>query len=122
MKHLEKSFQRGPHDEFMRPSFGGANMGALAGSVSGAIGGLFALGIAPAIVSHNAALLFETPILGLASFCISGGLGWLIGGQIGPRIGKRFRFNLAEIIGGSIGGLVPVIALAFLGWYMVTPH
>ena len=122
MKHLEKSFQRGPDDEFMRPSFGGANMGALAGSVSGAIGGLFALGIAPAIVSHNAALLFETPILGLASFCISGGLGWLIGGQIGPRIGKRFRFNLAEIIGGSIGGLVPVIALVFLGWYMVTPH
>src|SRR5436190_9256190 len=106
----------------MSPSIGGANMGALAGSIAGAIGGLFALGIAPAIISHNPALLFETPILGLASFFISGGLGWLIGGQIGPRISKKFRFSLTEIIAGSIGGLVLVIALVLLGWYMVTPY
>src|SRR5689334_14967057 len=106
----------------MSPSIGGANMGALAGSIAGAIGGLFALGIAPAIISHNPALLFETPILGLASFFISGGLGWLIGGQIGPRISKKFRFGLAEIIGGLAGGLMPVIGLALWGWYMVTAH
>jgi hypothetical protein len=119
---LGKPFQTVPQDEFMSPSFGGANMGALAGSVAGAIGGLFALGIAPAIISHNPALLFETPILGLASFFISGGLGWLIGGQVGPRIGNKLRFGLAEVIGGAAGGLVPVIALALLGWYLVTPH
>ena len=102
----------------MSPSFGGANMGALAGSIAGAIGGLFALGIAPAIISRNAALLFETPILGLGSFLISGGLGWLIGGQLGPRLSQRFRFGPAEIIGGSVGGLVPVIAFALWGWYL----
>src|SRR5262245_42351938 len=99
----------------MSPSFGGANMGALAGSIAGAIGGLFALGI----ISRNAALLFETPILGLVSFLISGGLGWIIGGQTGPRLGQRFRFGPTEIIGGSVGGLVPVVALALWGWYMV---
>jgi hypothetical protein len=103
----------------MSPSFGGANMGALAGSIAGAIGGLFALGIGPALISRNAALLFETPILGLASFLISGGLGWIIGGQLGPRLGQRFRFGSGEIIAGSVGGLVPVIALALWGWYMV---
>ena len=103
----------------MSPSFGGANMGALAGSIAGAIGGLFALGIAPAIISRNAALLFETPILGLASFLISGGLGWLIGGQLGPRLSQRVRFRPAEIIGGSVGGLMPVIALALWGWHMI---
>jgi hypothetical protein len=106
----------------MSPSFGGTNMGALSGSIAGAIGGLFALGIAPAITSHNPAMLFETPVLGLISFFISGGLGWLIGGQLGPRMARRFTFNQAEIIGGSAGGLMPVIALALWGWYMVASH
>ena len=106
----------------MSPSFGGASVGALAGSIAGAIGGLFALGIAPALISRNPALLFETPMLGLVSFLISGALGWIIGGQIGPRLGKRIRFGPAELIAGLLGGLVPVMMLALLGWYVVTAH
>jgi hypothetical protein len=97
-------------------------MGALAGSIVGAIGGLFAVGIAPAIIDRNAALLFETPILGLISFFISGGMGWLIGGQSGPRLAQKFTARQTEIIGGSLGGLVPVAAIALWGWYMVSPH
>jgi len=106
----------------MSPSLGAASMGALAGSVVGAIGGLFALGIAPAVIGRNPALLFQTPILGLISFFICGGLGWLIGGQLGPRASRQFNFSLAEILAGSAGGLIPVVAIAAWGWYMVTQH
>jgi hypothetical protein len=102
----------------MNPSFGGANIGALAGSATGAIGGLFSLGIAPAIIGHNPALLFETPILGLISFLICGGLGWLIGGQIGPRIAAKLNFSFAEITGGLLGGLIPAGLVTLLGWYL----
>ena len=97
-------------------------MGALAGSIAGAIGGLFALGIAPAIISKNPALLFDTPILGLISFFFSGGLGWLIGGQLGPRLAQKIEARQTEIIGGLLGGLVPVALIALWGWYMVSAH
>ena len=72
-----------------RPSFAEANMGALVGAIVGATGGLFAVGIAPAVIDRNVALLFDTPILGLICFTISGPLGWLIGGQLGPRQQRR---------------------------------
>ncbi len=104
----------------MTPSFGEASMGALSGLIAGAIGGLVALGVAPALINHNPALLFETPILGLVSFCVSGAFGWLIGGQLGPRVRKKFEFSLAEVIGGLVGGLLPVVGIALLGWYLVT--
>ena len=106
----------------MNPSFGGASTGALVGLIAGAIGGLFALGIAPAVIGRNPALLLDTPILGLISFFVSGALGWLIGGQLGPRIAQKFDVRQAEIIGGLVGGLVPVAAIALWGWYMVTAH
>ena len=97
-------------------------MGALMGAIVGATGGLFAVGIAPAVIDRNAALLFGTPILGLICFFISGTLGWLIGGQLGSRLGDKFQPRSAELVGGVLGGLVPVTLIALWGWYMVTPH
>jgi len=76
-----------------RPAFGEANMGALAGAVIGAIGGLFAIGIGPAIASQNIRLLVGTPILAIVSLLLCGPLGWLIGGQIGPRLGGNSTLN-----------------------------
>jgi hypothetical protein len=103
-----------------KPGLGESNLGALAGAVVGAIGGLFAIGIAPAIIGRQLALLFHTPILALICWLISGPVGWLIGGQLGPRFGDTFQSERAEIAGGILGGLVPVVLIALWGWYMVT--
>jgi hypothetical protein len=102
--------------------WGESNLGAVAGAVTAAIGGLFAIGIAPAIIGRNPAMLFSTPMLGLLCWLVSGPVGWLIGGQLGPRVGQQFNNQRAEIIGGAIGGLIPVILIALWGWYMATPH
>jgi hypothetical protein len=101
------------------PGFGEANLGALAGAVVGAIGGLFAIGIGPAIAARNLALLFGTPILGLISWVICGLLGWVLGGQIGARLGEKFASQKVEIIGGGVAGLMPVLLIAYWGWSMV---
>ena len=98
------------------------NLGGLAGAVVGSVGGLFSLGLARAIIGHNIALLFGTPILGMIAFVVSGGTGWVLGAQLGPRLGDRYRSQRAEITGGVVGGLVPTILIALWGWYMVTPH
>src|ERR1043166_6073351 len=95
-----------------RPGFGEANMGALAGAVIGAIGGLFAIGIGPAIAGRNIRLLVGTPIFAILSLLICGSLAWIIGGQLGPRLGGKFNTQQAETIGGIIGGLIPVIFVA----------
>lgn len=101
-----------------KPAFGEANMGALAGAVIGAIGGLFAIGIGPAIAAQNIRLLVGTPILAIISLLVCGPLGWIIGGQIGPRLGGKFKTQRAETIGGVIGGLIPVLLVVLWGWYM----
>ena len=93
-------------------------MGALSGAVIGAIGGLFAIGIGPAIVEKNLALLFGTPILGLISWVISGLLGWVLGGQVGPRLGEMFNHQKAEVVGGVVAGFIPVLLIAYWGWTM----
>ena len=100
------------------PGFGEANMGALIGAVIGAIGGLFAIGIGPAIVGKNIRLLVGTPILAILSLMVCGTLGWIIGGQLGPRLGGKFNTRRAETIGGLMGGLIPVVCVAIWGWYM----
>jgi hypothetical protein len=105
-----------------KPPLGEANLGAVAGAVVGAIGGLFAIGIGPAILGKNLALLFGTPILALVCWFVSGPIGWVIGGQVGPRIGEKFNTQRAELIGGALGGLVPVLMIALWGWYMVVPR
>jgi len=105
-----------------KPTFGEANPGALAGAVIGGIGGLFAIGLAPAILERKLSLLFSTPLLGLLCWLVSLPMGWILGGQLGPRLGDLLHSPRAEIIGGVLGGMVPVALVAFWGWYMVMAH
>ena len=104
----------------MRPSFGESNLGALVGAIVGATGGLFAVGIAPAILERKMAMLFLYPTVGLVCMLIAGGIGWLLGGQLGPRLADKYNSQRAEITGGVLGGLLPVILIALWGWYMKT--
>ncbi len=100
-----------------KPGFGEANFGALTGAVTGAIGGLFAAGIPQAIMDRDPAILFSTPRIGLICLLISGPIGWLLGGQIGPRFSNSPK---GESLLGILGGLVPVILIALWGWWYIT--
>jgi hypothetical protein len=104
----------------MKPRLGEMNLGALVGTVVGATGGLFAVGIAPAIMARNIALLFLYPIIGVFCMVVGGLVGWLVGGQLGPRFGTKYDTQRAEIAGGVVGGMVPVVLIALWGWYMKT--
>jgi hypothetical protein len=101
-----------------KPGFGETNLGAVTGAATGSIGGLFAVGIVPAIVYRDVTVLFHTPILALISWLTCIITGWLIGGQIGPRLGMRLKSQRAESVGGCIGGLIPIIAIVLWSWYM----
>lgn len=103
-----------------RPSIGEANQAALIAAVIASIGGLFALGIAPAIITRNPQWLAQFPKLNMLSFVLCGVLGWFIGGQIGPRLGRFISEKNSYIVGGIIGGLLPVAGVTALGWYLVT--
>lgn len=100
------------------PGIGESNLGAAAGAAVGAIGGLFAIGFLPAIQFRDLSLLIATPMLNLICFGLCGAAGWLLGGQIGPRLGMRFSSPRAEVVAGVLGGLVPVILIAIWGWRM----
>ena len=106
--------------QMRKPSIGEFNLGALAGAVVGSIGGLFAVGLPPAILARNPAALFETPKVGLLCWLLGGLLGWFLGGQVGPRLGEKFYSQQAELFGGALAGLVPVVSIALWSWYMVT--
>jgi hypothetical protein len=88
------------------------------GAVVGSIGGLFAIGLASAIMARNIKLLFTTPLLSMMSWVVSLIAGWFIGGFFGPALGKVFGGQRGEIIGGVIGGLVPVLGIGLWGWYL----
>jgi hypothetical protein len=103
-----------------KPSFGEASVGAVAGAVVGAIGGLFAVGIPPAIIERSWSELFRTPMLVFICWLISTPAGWTIGGQLGPRLADRLKSPRAEIVGGALGGLVPVTLISLWAWWMVT--
>jgi hypothetical protein len=107
-----------PH--MRKPPIGEYNLGALAGAVVGSIGGLFAVGLPPAVLARNPALLFGTPILGVLSWIVSGLLGWFLGGQVGPRVGEKYGSQQSELFGGALAGLVPVVSITLWSWYMVT--
>jgi hypothetical protein len=99
----------------------GYSLSAMAGAIVGSIGGLFAIGLVRAILGHNLALIFDFPILGLISWIVCGGAGWFLGGWIGPWCGGKFGSYQAELLGGALGGLIPVILLAIWAWHM-TAH
>ena len=100
------------------PGIGEASLGAAAGAATGAIGGLFAIGFLPAIQFRDPTLLIATPTLNLICFVACGGLGWLLGGQLGPRLETRFAWLRIELIGGILGGLMPVVPVVLWGWRM----
>lgn len=102
------------------PALWELNLGALVGVVVGGIGGLFAVGIAPAIVLRDAAQLFSTPVLDMIFWLVGMPIGYFIGGQIGPRLEGWLGERRGNILGGVIGGLIPAISVALWGWYMVT--
>lgn len=106
----------------MNPRFGQGSLGAVVGAAVGAIGGLFAVGVAPAILQRNAAALFATPTLGLVCWLVSGLAGWGLGGQLGVRLGRRYGQQWVEVTGGVVGGLVPVVLIALWGWYLEAPR
>lgn len=98
--------------------FGETNFGAVAGAVVAGCGGLFAIGIASAILNRDVRYLFQTPTLSLLSWLVSMPTGWVLGGQLGPRVGEPMRSQRAEIIAGGIAGLVPVLIIGGFGWYL----
>jgi hypothetical protein len=97
---------------------GQANLAALIGGSIGSITGLFAMGIMPAILEHDLHRLMSQPNLSLFCFFVGGVVGWLAGGQIGPRIEKPRAVPRAHIVGGVIGGLIPFGCLVLLGWFL----
>ena len=103
-----------------RPTIGEPNLAALIAAVIGCIGGLFALGIAPSIITKNIQFLAATPALNVISFFLCGIVGWFFGGQIGPRLQGLFGEQGGLVTGGIIGGLIPVAAMIGAGWYLAT--
>lgn len=108
--------------DMRHPEFGEINLGAVTGAIIGGIGGLFALQAGPVFLARDLSLLFSTPILTLLncvlSWLICGPTGWVIGGQLGPRLAAGFHWPKAEVVGGIVGGLIPITALAFWGFQM----
>ena len=99
-----------------KPGFGEGNLGAVAGAVTGAVGGLLAVGLPLAIVGRDPALLVVFRSLAVFGFILCVPTGWLLGGQIGPRCQGVFGQRHGEIIGGILGGLVPVTAMMIWAW------
>ena len=90
------------------------------GAVIGAVGGLFAIAIPLAIMTGNVQALSIARKLGLFGFLVSVPVGWFAGGYISHGLEKKMSRKAAGIVGGIIGGMLPVTAIALLGWYLVT--
>lgn len=101
--------------EHFKPS-----LGALVGAGIGAIGGLFAPGIAPAILTRDLAVFRATPTLSMICWVVTGLLGWLLGGPLGLWLNRRFEHRNAEVAGGTAGGLFAISVVALWAWYQVT--
>ena len=98
------------------PGLGEANLGAVAGAVTGAVGGLLAVGIPLAVAGRDPALLVIFRNLALIGFLICVPVGWFVGGQIGPRAIRVFGDRRGELIGGILGGLIPVLVIMVWAW------
>ena len=103
------------------PPLRGYSLSGMVGAIVGSLGGLFAIGLVRAILRHNLALLFSMPMLGLLCWLLCGAIGWVLGGRLGPWLGQRLNSPCAEILGGALGGLIPVLLVAVWAWHM-TPH
>jgi hypothetical protein len=101
------------------PSIGKENIGAVIGAVAGAIGGLVAIAIPYAIMTRNFQNLSSARTFGLISFAVCTPVGWFAGGYLTCFLEKFLRPKTAGIIGGIIGGLLPVTGVALYGWHMV---
>jgi hypothetical protein len=96
--------------------------GALTGAIVAGVGGLFAFGVARAVVYQDLSLMFRLPMLGMVCLLISGPIGWVLGGRLGPFLARKLRSRSCEILGGIVAGLLPVGVVLFLGWYLTVPH
>ena len=103
-----------------RPGFGEGNLGAVAGAVTGAVGGLLAVGIPMAIAGRDPAMLVIFRNLALIGFLICVPTGWFLGGQIGPRTTGLFGERRGEVIGGILGGLLPVLSIMVWAWSRIS--
>lgn len=100
-----------------KPEWGELNRGALAGVLTGSLGGMIALRLPIAIHYRDLVLLVNVPKLALISCLLSAAVGWFLGGQLGPLLREKFRSPKAELIGGVLGGLLLVLALMGVGWH-----
>ncbi len=102
------------------PSFGKENLGAVIGAVTGALGGLFAVVIPLAILTRNIQMLSAARTLGIISFVVCTPIGWFAGGYICHVLTKILGAKKAGILGGLLGGLLPVTGFALWGLYVMT--
>jgi hypothetical protein len=102
---------------------GDINLGAVGGGVVGSVGGLFAVGIPPAVVLRSLQALFSTPKIAIICFFIAGIAGLILGGQLGIQLRKRRALSpKAELIAGGVAGLIPVILVMIWSYHMVTTY
>src|SRR5438552_1459963 len=104
-----------------KPGFGEANLSAVIGAVCGAVGGLIAVTIPLAFLSQDIRALASGRTFALIGFLVSTPIGWLLGGQIGPRLVGALNERNADVVGGILGGLLPVGGFAVWGWYLIQP-
>lgn len=102
------------------PSVGKENLGAVIGAVIAAVGGLVAIAIPYAFLKHNIQALSAARSFGIISFVICTPIGWFAGGYLTHFLEKKLAAKPASIVGGIIGGLIPVIAVAFYGWHYIS--
>ena len=101
------------------PSVGKENLGAVIGAVTGAMGGLFAVAIPLAILTRNLQVLSAARTFGIISFLICTPIGWFAGGYISHALAKWLGEKKAGILGGLIGGSLPVTGFALWGFYLI---
>jgi len=102
------------------PSVGKENLGAVIGAVVGAVGGLVAIAIPYALMTKNIQNLSAARNFGLISFLVCTPVGWFSGGYLTHFLEKVFPPKPASIVGGIIGGLLPVTGVALYGWHMAS--
>ena len=102
------------------PSFGKENLGAVIGAVVGAVGGLVAIAIPYALMTRNIQSLSAARTFGLISFLVCTPVGWFAGGYLSHYLEKFLRTKTANIVGGIVGGLLPVAGVALYGWHLVS--